>query len=232
MHLICSNCGAVYRVDDKVIPGVGREVQCSFCKHTWFQKHAHLDQESGQPLPEEDATESKPDVPAKARRSLDPGIANVLREEAEHESEARKAEAAGVETRPDPGLDDTVGDAAAADRSRRERLPNIEAINSTLRASTDEVIAGAGSEIPSDGAAKPRRGGFRTGFLVALVVIAAGALIYCFAPQIVGASPQAKPYLIAYVDWVNAVRSQVNANVDNGFAWLSDMIGGLTVGES
>ncbi len=39
MRLICPNCGAQYEVPQSVIPENGRDVQCSSCGHTWFQKH-------------------------------------------------------------------------------------------------------------------------------------------------------------------------------------------------
>jgi predicted Zn finger-like uncharacterized protein len=38
MRIICPNCGAQYEVDPRVIPDVGRDVQCSNCGHTWFQR--------------------------------------------------------------------------------------------------------------------------------------------------------------------------------------------------
>jgi len=40
MRLVCPNCGAQYEVDDRVIPENGRDVQCSNCGHTWFQRPA------------------------------------------------------------------------------------------------------------------------------------------------------------------------------------------------
>ncbi|TNE68532.1 MAG: hypothetical protein EP336_04820 [Rhodobacteraceae bacterium] len=58
MRLICPNCGAQYEVDARVIPDAGRDVQCSNCGHTWFQRPAHLDQdlaeELGYEIPHED----------------------------------------------------------------------------------------------------------------------------------------------------------------------------------
>lgn len=58
MRLICPNCGAQYEVPDDVIPETGRDVQCSNCGDTWFQKHpdhdAELAEELGQPHDETD----------------------------------------------------------------------------------------------------------------------------------------------------------------------------------
>lgn len=52
MRLICPNCGAQYEVPESVIPETGRDVQCSSCGHTWFQRHP--DQQS----PSSEATET------------------------------------------------------------------------------------------------------------------------------------------------------------------------------
>ena len=41
MRLTCPNCGAQYEVGEDVIPESGRDVQCSSCGNTWFQKSAH-----------------------------------------------------------------------------------------------------------------------------------------------------------------------------------------------
>jgi predicted Zn finger-like uncharacterized protein len=38
MRLICPNCDAQYDVADSVIPENGRDVQCSNCANTWFEK--------------------------------------------------------------------------------------------------------------------------------------------------------------------------------------------------
>lgn len=38
MRLICPNCGAQYEIAQDVIPADGREVQCSNCAHTWFER--------------------------------------------------------------------------------------------------------------------------------------------------------------------------------------------------
>ncbi|MDX1821904.1 MAG: zinc-ribbon domain-containing protein [Paracoccaceae bacterium] len=43
MRLICPNCGAQYEVPESVIPETGRDVQCSSCGHTWFQRHPDQD---------------------------------------------------------------------------------------------------------------------------------------------------------------------------------------------
>jgi predicted Zn finger-like uncharacterized protein len=64
MRLICPNCGAQYEVDAKVIPSTGRDVQCSNCGHTWFQRPAEVDSdladEMGFELTSDDAVSDEP----------------------------------------------------------------------------------------------------------------------------------------------------------------------------
>ena len=142
MRLICPNCGAQYEVPDDAVPRTGRDVQCSNCGHTWFQVHpdhdVELADELEQPVPDTGDTPpgaapaaAQDDHPQDAapgaddeapRRRLDPAVADLLREEAEHEARARAAEqgAAGLESQPDLGLADS-GDNDAARRAREAR---------------------------------------------------------------------------------------------------------------
>ena len=45
MRLICPNCGAQYEVPDDVIPEAGRDVLCSNCGSTWFERPGDSDRE-------------------------------------------------------------------------------------------------------------------------------------------------------------------------------------------
>jgi len=270
MRLICPNCGAQYEVDEQVIPENGRDVQCSNCGHTWFQRPAHLDaelaDELGEELPETDEatpteadTDEGPEPPAGdeselKRRGLDPEVTNVLREEAAREAEARQGAKSGLETQPDLGLDDAAAVAAqrsaaararmkrlrgleedapedtASDAPRRDLLPDIDEINSTLRAEQDRGGDDAGPAEKADPEKTSRRG-FRRGFFLIVLIAAAAALLYAFAPQIAKQVPAAAPYLDAYVDWANGARATVNGAVQTGIARITELVGGLTGGE-
>lgn len=266
MRLICPNCGAQYEVDDKVIPGEGRDVQCSSCGHTWFQRPAHLDQDLADELDielpdqEEPATVTAPPpsrdnrgtpdaAPSRVRRSLDPEVADVLREEAAREAEVRRAERTRsdtrLETQPDLGLDDgaktppsrseaarariarmrggsnadsaadeAAAAAVAADSSRRELLPDIEEINSSLRASgnrtTDQADESEDGQGTGRSAGEGKRGGFRLGFMLIVLIALAAVLVYAFAPQIVETVPAAEPYMTSYLDWANEMRTRTD----------------------
>ncbi len=191
-------------------------------------------------------------------RSLDPDIASVLREEATREAEARRKESESLESQPELGFTDepdVAADrsaaararmarlrggeendaeaaaalaAAAATGARRDLLPDIEEINSTLRASQDRAPAGDPAAGVEQDAVREKsyRGGFRLGFGVMVFGIALAIALYAFAPQISQAVPATEPFLISYVAWANTVREQVNGNVDRLVTWVSGLIGG------
>ena len=273
MRLICPNCGAQYEVDDGVVPDGGRDVQCSNCGHTWFQKAAQNDRGAAenaaapaadeepdqyQDVPEPFSPSTQADVDpgaaaqtsaedeAPARRDLDPSVADILREEAEHETSQREAERSGLETQPDLGLpdgddenaalkermarlrgvaEDDVGAAAgaAAAGTRKDLLPDIEEINSTLTASSDRD----GEETAEEYQGKRKSSGFRRGFSVTLLLFALLALIYMFAPQIAEWLPQTEPALTVYVDFVNVLRVRVDGLMQSAVGWLTDLLAQL-----
>ena len=118
MRLTCPNCDAQYEVPDDVIPTAGRDVQCSNCGKTWFQLHPEDPPKDSAVQPDEapaTVEEDDDDAPSAAepalaspRRDLDPGVAEILREEAEAERAARerqRQETAPPVTRPDRGRD-------------------------------------------------------------------------------------------------------------------------------
>lgn len=244
MRLICPNCDAEYEVDDSAIPDSGRDVQCSNCGHAWFQlspevEAALADEDAlfgGLPEDEEDTPAPLPDAAAEARRkALDEDVLAVLREEAEREAAARRAETPPpIETQvemempaPPPPAPPPVDEAARRvarlkgidpdarpvpppkPGSRRELLPDIEEINSTLkpaqRAEADDT--------PEAEAVASRASGFRSGFLLVLLVAAIGVSTYMMAPRLSAQIPGAAPALDAYV-----------AGVDAGRIWLDGIL--------
>jgi predicted Zn finger-like uncharacterized protein len=192
--------------------------------------------------PESDpAPDQAPESPGQhRRRTLDPEVADILREEREREEAARRAEAEGLESQPDLGIDDSAtpedqrgaearrrmarlrgqatpepkGPAATAaaaaatvaaqpeqDQSRRDLLPDIDEINSTLRS------GGEATDAPAEGSEPPRKsGGFRLGFVLVVGLAVLAALAYAFAPQIGARVPQLADPLAAYVAQVDAWR--------------------------
>jgi predicted Zn finger-like uncharacterized protein len=128
MRLICPNCEAEYEVDDAAIPDIGRDVQCSNCGHAWFQLPPEielaLEQEdelfgasgAADPLPDLDEDDAPPPPPMTdaPKRSIDENLMAILREEAEREAAARKADTAPIETQTEMGLSAPAAAAAAA----------------------------------------------------------------------------------------------------------------------
>ena len=255
MRLICPNCGAQYEVADDVIPSEGRDVQCSNCGHTWFENRgasdvkddlsdtpdapsAQIDDTAGWV---EDAPAPAPAAPE--RQELDPAIADILREEAAREAEARKREAeAAVESQPDLGLDaaepapdqrsqeaqrrmsslngeDVVAPAMAATAaSRRELLPDIEEINSSLRSEAERGTP-ADNAVQEVATAKKRRG-FRLGFFGVLTILAILTLAYIFAPQISEMVPALTDMMTSYVAAIDNLRLWVDLKLQDLMAMM------------
>lgn len=251
MRLICPNCGAQYEVDDGVIPEQGRDVQCSNCGHTWFQQPEHLDVETADEIADEAEVSGTPEV--QTRQELDPEVAALLREEAAREAEARAADAEGLESQTElglqeseqaaadrsaaararmarlRGLDDGTGAAAVAVAagSRKEMLPDVEEINSSLRPTQERSEQGkppTGPD-PEIKEERARRGG-RLGFRLILILVLIAVAVYIYAPFIVQYVPQAEPALVAYVEFVNQLRAQLSGLIQQGIGAVQGLIGG------
>lgn len=195
---------------------------------------------AGQDAPDqEELDQEEPAVtpPEPVRQELDNAISDILRQEAEREAQLRAVETTGLESQPELGLDahqpaetaerarqarDRMArlrhdepeeePAEAKSAMRRELLPDIEEINSTLRSS--DMPAGAEeSELPSGPAAPVRRSGFLRGFSVALLIGAFLVLSYANAPRIARSLPQVDPALSAYVATVDQARYWLDARL-------------------
>lgn len=235
MRLICPNCDAHYEVPLEVIPPEGRDVQCSSCGKTWMQYHPDHPPEA----------EAEPEVVVPRRpvpkSKMDAGIEDILRQEAKREEDARAEERENLETQPGLGLDahppDPVPDpvetppetaqaeavaAAALAGSRRDLLPDIEEINSTLRSSADRSRAQAANE-PDAPISKPAgKRGFRVGLLISLCLALGLILIYGYAPRIAQSMPATDPYISRYVTQVDRGRLWINARLSTVQAWLDE----------
>jgi predicted Zn finger-like uncharacterized protein len=149
------------------------------------------------------------------RRSLDPAVAEVLREEAEREARARRAAPASIETQPDLGLpaaEPRPRPSVTAPPPRRDLLPDIEEINSTLRPDRDRAPP---RRAPDPKAPEPASKGFRRGFALMLLLALALLMAYVFAPRLAELVPAAAGPLAGWVATVDAAR-----------AWLLGLAGG------
>ncbi|WP_386172767.1 zinc-ribbon domain-containing protein [Sulfitobacter sp. R86518] len=209
------------------------------------------------PEPDEDAAEDpdagEPAHPAPPpRKQLDPSVADILRQEAEAEQEARRRrQAETLESQPDLGLEEAdqpseseraqqakarmsrlrgeeqhsaaeTTAAAAAVASRRELLPDIEEINSTLRTGSERrVIPNMGADAGRDTHVDPKqRSGFSRGFVLIVALASVLVLLYVFSPQISEAVPALRPYLALYVAQVDSARQWLDEMLQSTLQWL------------
>lgn len=177
---------------------------------------------------EPDAVSPAPPTPrpTPARRPLDEAVANVLQEEAAREQSQRQAEAQRMEEQDDLGLPPAVAPTPAApppppppgdpapdarmEPARRDRLPDIEEINSTLHHDGED-----GAETAFAAAGRQGRDGFRRGFLTALTVVILALLPYIFAAPIASAVPALAPALGAYSSGIDGIRSWLDSRMQS-----------------
>ncbi len=100
--------------------------------------------------------------------------------------------------------------ATIAAGSRRELLPDIEEINSTLTATSDRQ-GSASDDITDDADQARRRRGFRFGFLTVFVIAMGFALLYLLAPALAERFPQTESFLAGYLDWSNGILDKLDA---------------------
>lgn len=197
--------------------------------------------------PEEEAVEApEPEDQEPEQRPLAYDVQSILQEEAAYEEAARKSEAEALEYQQDLGLsgaaDDTEREAQARERmarlrgldpedpettpeppeepTRKELLPDIDEINSTLKGGLENASVPL-SDIVED-PEEPQRQGFRRGFLIAIIIALVLALIYIYAPQISETVPALSGALEGYAGGVD----QLRLNIDSQLRSATDSMGG------
>lgn len=158
---------------------------------------------------------------APASYAVDDSVLAILREEAEREAQARRAEVAKpLEVQGDLGVDAAMPAALRANETAsvaaapatmaaasRTRLPDVEEIKSTLR--PDETLVDsadpAAMAAPVEG-----RSSFRKGFSLVIVLAILGAALYVSADTLKAAVPALAGVLDAYVGLVDSLRLQLD----------------------
>lgn len=185
----------------------------------------------------DDVAEPTPQNTAPARRELDPSIAELLREEAEFEARQRAADG-GLEYQPDLGLEEPSRDEAArraeearrrmASRqgvddpdpeeeldeqpsSRRELLPDIEEINSSLNADSRRPARAADHAGPGAVLVAGAPSGFRRGFALGLLPAVLLWALYVFAAPITAKAPVLSGPIASYTQSVDKARLWLDA---------------------
>ncbi len=191
MQITCPNCAAVYEVDDAVLSNGGRQVRCTNCGQTWQQMPK--DAERGETAYRQTGSEQLQNVadPQLTRSRPSPEVLEVLREEADRETRARREEAK----------------AASAADSRR-----IETGRETSAHMSDEDDGRTSQRDESDGYMAPTRTRPAGMLISGLMILSAlgVVVVYSYAPQIADAIPQARPQLIAFVERANELRALIN----------------------
>lgn len=178
----------------------------------------------------DDTLTPAPTVGATPRKTVDDSMLAILREEAEREAAHRRAEGISemqsqpelglqeASRKPDPAPDDEeiffdLDDDAPADAPKgRERLPDVEEINSTLASASDRSTLSTPFGVQQD---KSAAGGFRGGFVTVVLVAAIAAATYAFAPRLVQMAPALEAPLTAYVKAVDAGRIRLDQSMQN-----------------
>lgn len=150
-----------------------------------------------------------------AAPAVDEKVLSILREEADREAKARRDESRSLESQPELGIDAASPrkkasvkkrepEPVAKPAARRDLLPDVEEINSTLRPSEEpepEFVGGLPEAELREG-----RGAFRAGFLLVISFAILGASIYITADWIAARVPALAGLLAAYVSLIDALR--------------------------
>ena len=278
MRLTCPNCDAIYEVDAGMIPEDGRDVQCSNCGNAWFQLPNEHDAEraaEAELYDDAPATISNPvtaapgvspemagdaasdavtvaeprAMPLAQPRGLDETVMAVLREEAERETEARRAEAANrqpVQTQTEMNVAQAAvaGTASAATRriaqlkgvdldapparppTRRDLLPEIDEINSSLRAASEKRTGESAAVSDMMLENNKGRSSFRTGFLLIVLVAFIAMLAYVMAPKIVAQMPGTETAMTSFVHAVDVGRARLDSSLRGLIVSIKSLTGG------
>ena len=111
----------------------------------------------------------------------------------------------------------------ASTGSRRDLLPDIEEINSTLRPDAKALASAADQSNGDPIAENAARGrGIRRGFAVMVALTTLAVVIYSQADAIGQRAPSVQPALASYSTWVNERRKQLDETVSAIADRLSD----------
>ncbi|TCP44461.1 zinc-ribbon domain-containing protein [Rhodovulum marinum] len=228
----CSNCGHTWFQHPD---GTATEESAS-APHTpepenvgWHEETPGVsepDPDNGGDADPGDAAVESPPPAATPRRALDASVLNILKEEAEREQRAREQEATTetFSSQPDLGLDSATTPPPAPDAAepapaqgasatampRRDLLPDIEEINSTLNASSDR---GADSIVTAEEQDAQERSAFRRGFGIVVLAATAALAAYLMAPNIASLHPALETPMATYTDLIDGVRVWLNTAV-------------------
>ena len=188
-------------------------------------------------LADEDANIAPAITHERTKREIAPPVADILKEEAQREREQRAAEAfenqdefalnvdePTSDQQPkrsgyiDPkldGLDELYKETASnAPASRRDLLPDIEEINSTLRRDKKSTPKAETDTIAQKNASA------RRGFRAAVILLLIAVIVYVYADMITSNLPPSTPHLNAYVAQIDQWRAALSDHTTGFLTWL------------
>ncbi|MGR3466514.1 MAG: zinc-ribbon domain-containing protein, partial [Shimia sp.] len=220
----CSNCGNSWFFHPSM-DGKRPEPPAPVLDDTPPEPPAPAPPPAPEPTPEPDPARLAP----APRRPLEPEVAEVLREEAAFEARAR-ARDQGLEVQEDLPLPEPDAKAAEADEaakiaaataiskqgahaSRRDLLPDIDEINSTLRATSDRAVPRRVTDPDAATITHRRQQGFRLGLGGVWLLLALAVLVYAQAGWIGERMPELRSELDGYVFQVDSLRAWLDGAV-------------------
>lgn len=127
---------------------------------------------------------------------------------------------------PPAGIPATVVPVAPGPAARRDLLPDIEEINSSLRSAEER-----GGMVEADDILEPRRrSGFGLGFLLVVLLAMVLVALYVFADAIAAALPAAEGVLDAYVAWADRVRGWLDGIAQDWVRRITAMVDSIQTG--
>lgn len=154
MRLVCPNCGAQYEVDDRVMPEMGRDVQCSNCGHAWFHTPPQPSTATS-----DDAAAPKIEIPAPAPSSAsakpdpDPTPEPALDTKADSgDTDGKDAPEENVEAAPKTEDQDETGAQSTEDAG-----PSEEERDKSAESDEDGDEDDSSDDSPMPAAALPRK---------------------------------------------------------------------------
>lgn len=170
---------------------------------------------------ERESTARRNEAPPPIETQTELGLSDVIAATVAAASQPDTAEPDPAEPahEPDPvaqrvarmkGIDPTP----AKPQSRRDMLPEVEEINTTLRASSERRPGDAGA-VSDSLSSQDGKSAFRSGFLLVMVVAVLIVVLYVMAPKLAQQIPGLKGPLASYV-----------AAIDEGRLWLDATLRG------
>lgn len=198
--------------------------------------------------------EYEPETAAQPSSALKDSVRDILRAEVEFDQSMRHKDGETLETQPDLGLEEPsqdtakkslrdrmarlrgldpsdpgliAGGVAAASGKRRDLLPDIEEINSTLSAASERDEDGT---VPDEDTRRTRaeRSGFRSVFLTLVLTAVVLVVLYLLAPLIAAKVPALAGVMESYVILANGFRVWLDQLLSGASARLTALLGQIS----